>query len=97
MLATTSIGAVWSSCSPDFGTNSVLDRFGQIEPKVLFACDGYYHNGKTIDCREKMMAIANALDSTAKVVSVPVLDLSVPNDKSVVDWRHTTPLRWLAV
>src|SRR5690606_39006279 len=45
MLATTSIGAIWSSCSPDFGINGVLDRFGQIAPKVLFATDGYYYNG----------------------------------------------------
>lgn len=53
MLATTSIGAIWSSCSPDFGINGVLDRFGQIEPKVLFACDGYFYNGKTIDKRQQ--------------------------------------------
>jgi hypothetical protein len=49
MLATTSIGAIWSSCSPDFGVNGVVDRFGQIEPKVLFASDGYLYNGKRID------------------------------------------------
>jgi acetoacetyl-CoA synthetase len=49
MLATTSLGATWSSCSPDFGVNGVVDRFGQIEPKVLFATDGYYYNGKRID------------------------------------------------
>ena len=47
MLATSSIGAIWSSCSPDFGTNGVVDRFGQIEPKVLFCADGYFYNGKT--------------------------------------------------
>ena len=49
MLAAASLGAVWSSCSPDFGTAAVLDRFGQIEPKVLFAADGYFYNGKTYD------------------------------------------------
>ena len=48
MLAGTSIGAAWSSCSPDFGIKGVLDRFGQIEPKVLFTADGYYYNGKTL-------------------------------------------------
>ena len=47
MLACSSIGAIWSSCSPDFGINGVIDRFGQIEPKVLFACNGYYYNGTT--------------------------------------------------
>ena len=49
MLATASLGAVWSSCSPDFGVAGVLDRFGQIAPKVLIACDGYFYNGKTIE------------------------------------------------
>jgi acetoacetyl-CoA synthetase len=54
MLAATSLGAIWSSASPDFGVQGVLDRFGQIEPKVLFAVDGYYYNGKEIDCRDKI-------------------------------------------
>ena len=54
VLATASIGAVWSSCSPDFGAQGVLDRFGQIEPKVLIACDGYYYGGKTIDIADKL-------------------------------------------
>ena len=49
MLATASVGAVWSSCSPDFGVDAVLDRFGQIDPKVLFSTDGYFYNGKSID------------------------------------------------
>src|ERR1700752_5365704 len=49
MLATASLGAVWSSCSPDFGVQGVLDRFGQIEPKVLFCADGYIYNGKEFD------------------------------------------------
>ncbi|SVE47867.1 uncharacterized protein METZ01_LOCUS500721, partial [marine metagenome] len=51
MLATASIGAIWSSCSPDFGRDGVLDRFGQIEPKILFAADGYFYHGKCIDSR----------------------------------------------
>jgi acetoacetyl-CoA synthetase len=54
MLATASIGAVWSSCSPDFGVNGVLDRFGQIAPKVLFAADGYLYNGKRCDSLERL-------------------------------------------
>ena len=49
MLAATSIGAIWSSCSPDFGIKGVLDRFGQIEPKILFTANGYYYNGKAHD------------------------------------------------
>ena len=70
MLAATSCGAIWSSCSPDFGINGVLDRFGQIEPKLLFTCDGYYYNGKTIDSLEPMAGVLEKLD-VEKVVVIP--------------------------
>jgi acetoacetyl-CoA synthetase len=73
MLATASIGAVWSSCSPDFGIQGVLDRFGQIEPKVLIACDGYYYAGKTIDIADKLAAITAQLPSLRAVIVVPYL------------------------
>jgi acyl-coenzyme A synthetase/AMP-(fatty) acid ligase len=53
MLATASLGAIWSSCSPDFGVQGVLDRFGQIEPRVLFCADGYLYGGKEFDAQEK--------------------------------------------
>jgi len=71
MLATASLGAVWSSCSPDFGVQGVLDRFGQIEPKVLFATDGYFYNGKTIDTVDRLKEISRNLPSVEKVVVVP--------------------------
>ena len=71
MLATASIGAIFSSASPDFGVQGVLDRFGQIEPKVLFACDGYWYNGKNIDCLGKVSEIAARLPSLERVVIVP--------------------------
>jgi acetoacetyl-CoA synthetase len=74
MLATASLGAVWSSCSPDFGIEGVLDRFGQIQPKVLFAADGYFYNGKRIDSRERVSAIAARLPELALLVIVPLLD-----------------------
>ncbi len=70
-LATASIGAIWSSCSPDFGVRSVLDRFGQIEPKVLFAVDGYFYNGKTHDLRERVAQLREGLPSVEHVVVVP--------------------------
>jgi acetoacetyl-CoA synthetase len=70
MLATASLGAVWSSCSPDFGVQGVLDRFGQIEPKVLIAVDGYHYGGKTHDCLAKLREIRPKLPSLAKVVVV---------------------------
>ena len=68
MLAASSIGAVWSSCSPDFGVQGVLDRFGQIEPTVLFTADAYYYNGKTHDCLEKIAQIREKLPTLEKVV-----------------------------
>ena len=71
MLAAASLGAVWSSCSPDFGVRGVLDRFGQIEPKVLFAVDGYFYNGKTIDLLPRLREIADAMPSVEKFVIVP--------------------------
>ena len=71
MLATASIGAVWSSCSPDFGVRGVLDRFGQIEPKVLLAVDGYFHLGKSVDVLPRVKDIAAQLPSVEKVVVVP--------------------------
>ncbi len=71
MLATASVGAVWSSCSPDFGADAVLDRFGQIEPKVLFATDGYFYNGKSIDSLPTVRTVAAGLRGLAAVVVVP--------------------------
>ncbi|MEW6201648.1 MAG: acetoacetate--CoA ligase [bacterium] len=71
MLAATSIGAVWSSCSPDFGIKGVLDRFGQIEPKVLFTANGYFYNGKTFDSLGKVAEVVRQLPSTPKIVVVP--------------------------
>ena len=72
MLAATSLGATWSSCSPDFGLQGVLDRFGQIAPSLLIAADGYYYNGKRVDCGDKISAIASQLPSLKKVLVVPL-------------------------
>ena len=73
MLAAASIGAVWSSCSPDFGVQGVLDRFGQIEPKVMIVADGYWYNGKAIDTLDKVADIARRLPSLERVVVVSYL------------------------
>ena len=91
MLAAASIGAIWSSCSPDFGVQGVLDRFGQIEPKVLFAAEGYWYNGKAIDSLAKVADIARRLPTLARVVLVPYLaddaDVSgVPNAERLSDF-----------
>ncbi len=73
MLAATSIGAVWSSCSPDFGVRGVLDRFGQIAPKVFIACDGYWYAGKRIAVAEKLAEVVPQLPGVAAVLVVPYL------------------------
>ena len=73
MLAATSLGAVWTSCSPDFGFQGVMDRFGQVKPKVLFAANGYYYNGKAHDSLQKVRQIAEEIDSLEHVVVVEVV------------------------
>jgi acetoacetyl-CoA synthetase len=76
MLAAASIGATWSSASPDFGVQGALDRFGQITPKLLISVDGYWYGGKQFDIREKLAAIAAGLPSSARTVVVPYLSES---------------------
>ena len=73
MLAATSIGAVWSSCSPDFGVGGVLDRFGQIQPRVLFCAESYLYNGREIDCLQRVREIADRIPEIEHVVVVPYL------------------------
>ena len=70
MLATSSLGAVWSSCSPDFGTNGVLDRFSQIEPKVIFSAYGYRYNGKHYDSLKKLNGVLKELPTVQKVILI---------------------------
>jgi acetoacetyl-CoA synthetase len=74
LLACASLGAIWSSCSPDFGARSVVDRFAQIEPKVLLAVDGYRYNGKPFDRRETVDGLRRELPSLAATVLLPSLD-----------------------
>jgi acetoacetyl-CoA synthetase len=71
MLAATSLGATWSSCSPDFGIKGVLDRFGQIKPRVLFTADGYFFKGKAIDSLARIRQILEQIDTVEKVVVIP--------------------------
>ncbi len=73
-LASASLGAIWSSCSPDFGPASVIDRFAQIEPKVLFAVDGYRYGGKDFDRRETIARLQEAMPTLARTVVLPYLD-----------------------
>ncbi len=85
MLATTSLGATWASCSPDFGETAVLDRFGQIEPTVLFACDGYFYAGKEINVLEKLAGISKRLESVQTVVVLPFLSAALGKAPSTGD------------
>lgn len=97
MLATTSLGAIWSSCSPDFGVQGVLDRFGQIKPKVLLTVDGYFYNGKTLDISEKTSAIRAQLPSLEHTIFVAFAELEHELPAASTSWhdivssKHATP------
>src|SRR6185503_16392913 len=73
-LAAASLGAIWSSCSPDFGARAVHDRFAQIEPAVLVAVDGYVYGGKRYDIRKNVTALREQLPTLRQIVLVPYLD-----------------------
>ena len=91
VLAAMSIGAVWSSCSPDFGAASVADRFVQIEPKILIAVDGYAYGGKSFDKRETVRELCGLLPTVRQVVFIPYLDESATFEtegKEVVFWNE---------
>ena len=93
MLATASLGAIWSSCSPDFGANGVLDRFGQIRPRVLFCADGYLYAGKTIDSLGRVREVLQRLPEIERVVVVPYVasrpDISdIPGATMWADWQR---------
>jgi acetoacetyl-CoA synthetase len=78
MLATASLGAIWTSCSPDFGIHGVLERFGQSAPKVLFTADGYFYAGKRLDSLESMAAALEKLESVTRVVLIPYVEAEPP-------------------
>jgi acetoacetyl-CoA synthetase len=86
MLAAASLGAIWSSCSPDFGVQGVLDRFGQIEPKILFCADGYLYGGKEFDCQEKVAQILERLPSVEECVVVDYLGAPAKAGTSLFDF-----------
>jgi acetoacetyl-CoA synthetase len=92
MLSTTSLGAVWSSTSPDFGIQGVLDRFSQIEPKLLFAIERYYYNGKLIDCSDKIKHILQEIPSIEKVILIDQFnDLSkTHNQPNTISDNHNS-------
>jgi acetoacetyl-CoA synthetase len=86
MLATTSLGAIWSSCSPDFGVRGVLDRFGQIEPKVLFCADGYLYGGKEYDSQDRVREILAGLPTVRQCVVLDYLGAAATVGTSLADF-----------
>ncbi|MFS1900454.1 acetoacetate--CoA ligase [Vibrio lentus] len=110
MLATTSLGAIWTSTSPDFGVESVIERFGQVKPKVLFTCDGYTFNGKTFDMTDKNREIIEHLNALKQVCQIGYLkpsdnlnknnlehDVSILSWHSIINHYQPKPLRFTRV
>ena len=96
MLAASSIGAIWSSTSPDFGFRGVMDRFGQIEPRILFTADGYFYKGKKNDSLGKIKEIVEAIPSIEKVIVIPYAEAepdisAVPKATLLGDFAHDEP------
>ncbi len=88
-LGTAAIGALWSSCSPDFGVDGIVDRFGQIEPAVLFAVDGYHYGGKRIPCESKVADVLARLPRVRRAVIIPLLEESEDlTSRLVVSWQE---------
>jgi acetoacetyl-CoA synthetase len=88
MLATTGLGAIWSSASPDFGVDGIYDRFGQIEPTVLIAMNGYGYNGRTFPRLQEVEALRRRMPSVRRVVMIPALaDVGIPEQDEVVSWE----------
>ena len=92
MLAASSMGAIWSSCSPDFGINGVVDRFGQIEPKVLVCADGYFYNGKRFDSLKAVHGVLQAIPSIQQTVIIPFSDTlpSLTGLRNAISWAEFT-------
>lgn len=88
MLATTSLGCIWSSCSPDFGIEAIIERFGQIQPKILFITDGHLYNGKAHSADEKIKQLEAQLPSLEKIVLIPYLNPDIkPSTTKCILWK----------
>ena len=96
-ISTAVLGAVWSSCSPDFGTTGVVDRFSQISPKILFIGDKYFYNGKKINVLERLPEILNKVPSINKVIVVPYPGTEIKENKNIkidtYNWNTLIDLR----
>jgi acetoacetyl-CoA synthetase len=88
LLATASLGAIWTSCAPEFGTRSVVDRFSQVEPKVLLAIDGYRYGGRVVDRTDELAAIRQALPGLSATVVLPYLDADAQPPPETLGWAE---------
>jgi acetoacetyl-CoA synthetase len=88
MLATSSIGAIWSSCSPDFGYQGIIDRFGQIEPKILIAVNGYSYNGKKFNTNDKISNIVKSLPDLTKCITISAIDENCLSGEKFITWEN---------
>jgi len=89
LLATTSLGAVWTSCSPDFGPKGIIDRIGQVHPKVLIATLDYQYNGKFYDIRDNISAVSEVLNNVSAIVTLSEsTDLSINQETKVMSWQE---------
>ncbi len=88
MLATTSIGAIWSSCSPDFGVNGILSRFKQINPKIIFACNSYFYSGKKFSIVKKLTKIISHLNTLEKIIITSEKDLPTLSTDTI-SWKNS--------
>ena len=88
MLATSACGAIWTSCSPDFGSQGVIDRFGQVEPSILIVSNGYSYNGKIFSLDEKINGVINTIDSIQSIICIDFVEVSCSlNHKSVISYN----------
>ena len=87
MLAASSLGATWSSCSPDFGAQGIVDRFGQIGPKILIACDGYYYNGKTLPILDKIAEVKERIPSIERLLVVSYVGTEQKSVEGSFEWN----------
>jgi len=88
MLASSSIGAIWSSTSPDFGVQGVFDRFSQIEPKILIAVDGYHYNGKVFNIMDTVLEIAERIPDIEKIIIINQIGAKIPKNNKFISWDN---------
>ena len=86
MLAATATGAIWTSCSPDFGSQGVVDRFGQVQPSVLIVANGYNYNGKVFSLEDKINKVLDVIDAIENVIEIEFVETSLMSKTMVINF-----------